>query len=227
MKNEIIENEVETVTFEDLLPGRFETCNKVERRLFKQAMITITLINLMYEFDGVSGKEFFGLPLLSGSCEEVVEKWQNAEPDDSGVPLLADNSKREETINEEIQILLSTFFADIFYILKANGYAYDYARSAVMDLFFRELMNLDENDEIYWKLTGLGSLLTGDQQSAVQEIKRGYLAHAKAFANIVRMPHFADAMSILMVLFGSGKKLTRAEVLDLCKANSRQMKAEI
>ena len=96
-----------------------------------------------------------------------------------------------------------------------------------MDLFFRELMHLDENDEIYRKLIGLSSLLTGDQESAVREIKRGYFAHAKAFADIVQMPHFAEAMGNLMMLFASGKALTRVEVLGICKANFWQMKAEI
>ena len=160
MKNEIIENEVETQTFEDLLPGRFEAYDASERQLFKQAMITIVLVKLMYEFDGVSGSAFFGLPLFSDSCGAVVGKWKNTESADSGAHSLKDDSKREENINAEILILLSVFFAEIFYLLKANKYTYEYARSAVMDLFFRELMHLDENDEIYWKLIGLSSLLT-------------------------------------------------------------------
>lgn len=224
MKNEIIENEFETLTFEDLLPGRFETYDAGERQLFKQAMITIVLVKLMYEFGGVSDKEFFGLPLLNDSCEEVLERWKNAESNNSGANSLEDNTKREENINAEILILLSVFFAEIFYLLKANGYTYEYARSAVMDLLFREIMHLDENDEIYRKLIGLSSLLTGDQESAVREIKQGYFAHAKAFADILRMPHFAEAMSSLTALFASGKVLTRAEVLDLCKENARRMK---
>ena len=95
-----------------------------------------------------------------------------------------------------------------------------------MDLFFRELTHLDENDEIYWKLVSLSSLLTGDQESAMREIKQGYFAHAKAFADILRIPNFVKAMSSLTMLFASGKALTRAEVLDLCKANSKQVKAE-
>ena len=227
MKNEIIENEVETETFEDLLPGRFETYDVGERQLFKQAMITIVLVKLMYEFDGVSGSEFIGLPLLNDSGEEVLGKWKHAESSNSGVNSLKDDSEREEKINAEILILLSVFFAEMFYLLTANGYTYEYARSAVMDLFFRELMDLDENDEIYWKLIGLGSLLTGDQESAVREIKQGYFAHAKAFADILRMPHFAETMSNLTVLFAFGKALTRAEVLDLCKENVRRMKAEV
>lgn len=225
MKNEIIEYEDETQTFEDLLPGRFETYDAGERQLFKQAMITMVLIKLMYEFGSVSGSEFFGLPLFNDSCDEVVGKWKCAEPDSSGANSLEADSEREEKINAEILLLLSVFFAEIFYLLKANGYTYEYARSTAMDLFFRELMHLDENDEIYRKLIGLGSLLTGDQESALREIKQEYLAHAKAFAEIVRIPHFAETMGNLMVLFGSGKQLTRAEVLDLCKENVRRMKA--
>ena len=224
MKNEIIEDEVETQTYENLLPGRFETYDAGERQLFKQSMISIVLVKLMYEFDGVSGSEFFGLPLLSDSCEEVVGKWKNEELGSSGVNSLEDDSKREENINAEILVLLSVFFGEIFYLLRANGYTYDYARSAPMDLFFRELLHLDENDEIYWKLIGLSSLIAGNEESAVRQIKRGYFAHAEAFANIMRMPHIAETMGNLMVLFGSGKQLTRAEVLDLCKENVRRMK---
>lgn len=58
----------------------------------------------------------------------------------------------------EILILLSVFFAEDF-LSKANGHAYKYARSAVIDFFFRELIRSDKNDEIYWKLIGLSSLL--------------------------------------------------------------------
>lgn len=227
MKNEIIEYELEAQTFEDLLPGRFETYDAGERQLFKQAMITIILVKLMHEFDSVSGSEFFGLSLFNDSCEEVIGRWKNAEPGNSGANLLEDNSEREEKINAEILILLSVFFAEIFYLLKANGYTYEYAKSAVMDLFFRKLMRLDENDEIYRKLIGLSSLLVGDQESAVREIKQGYFAHAKSFADILRMPHFAEALNSLTALLASGKALTRAEVLNVCKANFRQMKAEM
>ena len=224
MKNEIIEDKVETQTYEDLLPGRFETYDAGQRQLFKQAMVTIALISLMYEFDGVSGSKFFGLPLLNDSCEEVIGKWKNTKPDSSGANSPEDNSKREENINAKILVLLSVFFGEIFYLLRANGYTYDYARSAPMDLFFRELMHLNENDEIYWKLIGLSSLIAGSQESAIQQIKRGYLAHAKAFTDIMQIPHFAKTAENLMVLLRLGKKLTRAEVLELCNANFLQCK---
>ncbi len=120
-------------------------------------------------------------------------------------------------------MLLSTLFADLFYLLKANGYSYEHGRSAEMNSFFQKLMQLRENNEVFSKMVEIRNLFVRVPEGNEERLKKDYPDQVDVFLQLFREEYLVASIEDLMELLRAGKKVTNAEIHNLCKANFERL----
>lgn len=206
-----------TRRYVDILPKAFQKYNETNRKIYKQAMSAIVLMSMQYPFDSVSCDEFFNLPVLNESSEDLIEIWQFKKhkysfnyPDYNFA--LVNRDKYEAAILLDIIILLSVIYAEIFYLLEENNLSYDHAKSSQMKEFFQRLLNLKENQETYSKLTGLCKLIVQSEEKAKEEFIKDYFDNLSVFIKIMETPHLARTHKLVKRRFQAGKKVKRTAI---------------
>ena len=206
-----------TRKYENILPKAFHKYNETNRKIYKQAMTAIVLLDMNYDFNSVSVNEFFNLPVLNKSSEDLICRWLFKKHNYSfGYPdfnfVLVNRNSYERAILLDIIILLSVIYAEIFYLIEENNLSFDYAKSIEMQSFFQELLNLEENWETYSKLTNLCKLIVKSEEKAREEFIKDYFDNLSVFTKIMETPHLARTVKLLKERLHSGKKVKRIAV---------------